>query len=309
VLLFPNCTKLSASHAVVIDAMKTSSLRIAVLVAIIAPFLVFHPTIARAATVTVMVGPGGFFFKPSSVTIHPGDSVLWMWSSSGHSSTSGSPGMQNGLWDSGIINQGAMFTHTFNTTGSFPYYCTVHGACCGMVGTVVVMSNPTPTPTPTPPPPPPGAGTAIVADFNGDGHRDFVVRNPATGQTAIWYLNNNVLISGVFGPKLPAGWGLRGAADFNGNGHPDYGLFNSATRQTALWYLSGPMFIGGALGPSPPSGWALVATADFNGDGKPDYVLYNAATRQTAIWYLNNNVFISGVLGPTLPAGWSLVGP
>ena len=33
--------------------MKTSSLRIAVLVAIIAPFLVFHPTIARAATVTV----------------------------------------------------------------------------------------------------------------------------------------------------------------------------------------------------------------------------------------------------------------
>ena len=65
--------------------MKTSSIRIAVLVAIIAPFLVFHPTIARAATVTVMVGPGGFFFTPSSVTIHPGDSVLWMWSSSGHS--------------------------------------------------------------------------------------------------------------------------------------------------------------------------------------------------------------------------------
>ena len=63
--------------------MKTSSLRIAMLVAIIAPFLVFHPTMARAATVTVMVGPGGFFFSPSSVTIHTGDSVLWMWSSSG----------------------------------------------------------------------------------------------------------------------------------------------------------------------------------------------------------------------------------
>ena len=128
--------------------MKTSSLRIAVLVAIIAPFLVFHPTIARAATVTVMVGPGGFFFTPSSVTIHTGDTVVWTWSSGGHSSTSGSPGMPGGLWDSGILNQGATFMHTFNTAGSFPYYCTVHGACCGMVGTVSV-SNSTPTPTPS----------------------------------------------------------------------------------------------------------------------------------------------------------------
>src|SRR5438874_11041470 len=119
--------------------MKTSSLRIAVLVAIIAPFLVFHPTIARAATVTVMVGPGGFFFKPSSVTIHPGDTVVWTWSSSGHSSTSGSPGMPSGLWDSLILNQGATFMHTFNTAGSFPYYCVPHGACCGMVGSVTVV--------------------------------------------------------------------------------------------------------------------------------------------------------------------------
>src|SRR5204863_863339 len=145
--------------------MKTSSLRIAVLVAIIAPFLVFHPTIARAATVTVMVGPGGFFFKPSSVTIHTGDSVLWMWSSGGHSSTSGSPGMPNGLWDSGILNQGATFMHTFNTTGSFSYYCTPHGACCGMVGTVIV-SNSMPTPSPTVTPTPTPAITARLGNIS-----------------------------------------------------------------------------------------------------------------------------------------------
>src|SRR5438552_1421451 len=150
----------------VIDAMKTSSLRIAVLVAIIAPFLVFHPTIARAATVTVMVGPGGFFFTPSSVTIHTGDSVLWMWSSTGHSSASGSPGTPNGLWDSGILNNGATFTHTFNAAGSFSYYCTPHGACCGMVGTVIV-SNSTPTPTPTPTP-------AVTSRLGNISTRDFV---------------------------------------------------------------------------------------------------------------------------------------
>src|SRR5437867_2809441 len=132
-----------------IEAMKTSLLRMAAVVVTIAPLLAFHPTVASGATVTVMVGPNCLCFVPSSVTIHPGDTVMWSWSSTGHSSTSGSPGSPNGLWDSGILNQGQTFSHTFNSAGSFPYYCTPHGQCCGMVGSVTV-SSPTPTPTPTP---------------------------------------------------------------------------------------------------------------------------------------------------------------
>jgi len=128
--------------------MKSSSGRLTVLLMLITPLLAFYPTVASAATVTVTVANNCLCFMPSSVTIHPGDTVQWTWSSSGHSSTSGSPGMPNGLWDSGILNQGAVFTQTFNTVGSFPYYCTPHGSCCNMVGTVTVVSNPTPTPTP-----------------------------------------------------------------------------------------------------------------------------------------------------------------
>src|SRR6267378_2104203 len=101
--------------------MKTSLLRMAAVVVTIAPLLAFCPTVASGATVTVMVGPNCLCFVPSSVTIQPGDTVQWIWSSSGHSSTSGSPGSPNGLWDSGLRNQGATFTQTFNTAGSFPY--------------------------------------------------------------------------------------------------------------------------------------------------------------------------------------------
>ena len=104
---------------------------------------------ASAATVTVLVGNSGFNFSPSSVTIHPGDTVRWNFSSSGHSTTSGNPGMPNGIWDSGIRGQGAIFSRTFNTVGTFPYFCTPHGQCCGMTGTVSVTAG-TPTPTPTP---------------------------------------------------------------------------------------------------------------------------------------------------------------
>lgn len=118
------------------------------MVATIASLLAFQPTVTSAATVTVTVGNNCFCFSPSSVTIHPGDTVRWTWSSTGHSSTSGTPGHPTGLWDSLILNQGAVFTHTFNSVGSFPYYCTPHGSCCNMVGMVTVV-NPMATPTPT----------------------------------------------------------------------------------------------------------------------------------------------------------------
>src|SRR4026209_2654804 len=117
--------------------------------------LIGFPKAASATTFDVSVAPGGdLVFSPSSVTIHPGDQVRWIFSSAGHTTTSGSPGMPNGIWDSMVRPQGATFTHMFNSTGTFAYYCTPHGGCCGMVGSVrVVSSTPTPTPPPMPGPP------------------------------------------------------------------------------------------------------------------------------------------------------------
>ena len=93
-----------------------------------------------------------------------------------------------------------------------------------------------------------------VADFNRDGHLDYLLYNGRTRQTAIWYLNNNVFSSGLNGPTLPAGWSVVGVADFNGDGHPDYLLFNSSTRQTAIWYLNNNAFSSGLSGPTLPGG-------------------------------------------------------
>jgi plastocyanin/uncharacterized protein YggT (Ycf19 family) len=130
--------------------MKMSPWRFALVVATAVLFFGYCKP-ASATTFNVTVGTNGdLVFTPSSITIQPGDAVQWTWSSSGHSTTSGSPGLPNGIWDSGILNQGATFTRTFNTAGTFPYYCTPHGGCCAMVGTVVVAAqSPTPTATPT----------------------------------------------------------------------------------------------------------------------------------------------------------------
>ena len=161
----------------------------------------------------------------------------------------------------------------------------------------------TPTPTPTPIATPP-----VSYDFNGDGHPDYVLYKASTRQTAIFYLNNRVFLTGRAGPTLPPGWVLVDTADFNGDGHPDYALFKPSTHQTVIQYLNNNAYINESYGPTIPSDWTFVAVGDFNGDGKPDYVLYNATTHRTAIWYMNNNLQIGSVTGPTLSVGWSLVG-
>ena len=93
---------------------------------------------SRAATVQVQVGAGGLKFTPQNVTIQVGDTVQWTWAASGHSSTSGTPGSPDGMWDSGIQNIGFVFSFTFTTAGTFNYFCMPHGACCGMIGSVTV---------------------------------------------------------------------------------------------------------------------------------------------------------------------------
>src|SRR4029453_7566750 len=159
--------------------------------------------------------------------------------------------------------------------------------------------------------PTPPSGWALVAtdEFNNDGKPDYVIYNPSTRQTAIWYLNNNMFIGGAYGPSIPAPWSLVGIADFNRDGKRDYLLFNPSTHNSVIWYLSGATRIGSAFGPTIAAGYNLVGTSDFNRDGKPDYLLFNPSTRQTAIWYLNNNVRIATAVGPTLAAGYTLAAP
>ncbi len=95
---------------------------------------------AMAATIQVQVGQDGLKFTPQDVTINVGDTVQWIWAASGHSTTSGVPGSPDGKWDSGVQNSGFVFNQTFTTAGSFNYFCSPHGLCCGMIGSVTVNS-------------------------------------------------------------------------------------------------------------------------------------------------------------------------
>jgi len=102
---------------------------------------------------TVQVGPG-IAFSPSTVTVAPGEAVIWDFQGFHTSTSDTSSGPE--VWDSGFLSSGT-FSHTFTTPGSYPFYCRVHSVPGGttMNGVVIVSgagATPTETPTPTPTP-------------------------------------------------------------------------------------------------------------------------------------------------------------
>jgi plastocyanin len=106
---------------------------------------------APPSTANVMVGPNGQNrFDPQTVTVIAGGTVTWHFMSGAHTVTSGAPGTVDGKFCSlrngtphpvtcdstSYARSSGTYLHTFATTGTYPYFCTVHGAM--MAGTVVV---------------------------------------------------------------------------------------------------------------------------------------------------------------------------
>ena len=70
-------------------------------------------------------------FRPSSVAVQLGDSVVWRNTDIvRHTTTS-----RKVAWDSGKLKSGARFVWVANQVGVFEYYCTTHR---GMKGTLTV---------------------------------------------------------------------------------------------------------------------------------------------------------------------------
>jgi plastocyanin len=81
---------------------------------------------AAGSTVTI----ADFAFMPQEVAVSVGTTVTWTnedWAP--HTVTAG-----DGSFDSGRLDQGASFEHTFNEAGTNAYFCTFHP---GMTGTII----------------------------------------------------------------------------------------------------------------------------------------------------------------------------
>ena len=70
-------------------------------------------------------------FNPSSITVSVNTTIKWTnKDADAHTATS-----NNGVFDSGSINDGGVYSYHFTTPGTYAYHCSIHPH---MTGTVIV---------------------------------------------------------------------------------------------------------------------------------------------------------------------------
>lgn len=84
---------------------------------------------AHAATASVSIGNN--FFNPQNTTIGTGDTVRWTNSTSTYHNVTGASPLS--YFRSPSIRNGATFSHTFPSSGTYPYRCTLHLNMSGSV--------------------------------------------------------------------------------------------------------------------------------------------------------------------------------
>ncbi|XGI84083.1 plastocyanin/azurin family copper-binding protein [Halorutilales archaeon Cl-col2-1] len=91
-------------------------------------------------TVGMFTSGSTYFFDPIGLHVEEGTTVTFAIESGAHSSTAYEDRIPEGAsaWDSGTISgQGESFSHTFETPGTYDYFCIPHKSL-GMVGRIVV---------------------------------------------------------------------------------------------------------------------------------------------------------------------------
>jgi FG-GAP-like repeat/Lectin C-type domain len=128
------------------------------------------------------------------------------------------------------------------------------------------------------------------------GGNNIAFRNYASGQNAIWQLNDATLADSKFiTPVSDKNWTMVASADFDGDGKDDLLWRNYSTGENAIWLkngtnldsfsAAGQKFITQVV----DTDWKMIAAADFNGDGKADILWRNNRSGENAVWFIDAN--------------------
>jgi plastocyanin len=127
-----------------------------------AAWLLRADTVSAQAAAAVTIA--NFAFAPAELAITAGTTVTWTNNQIAPHTVTADMG---GLFDSGILNQGQTFSHTFNEPGEFPYHCEVHPTMMAVVKvTAAAAPSAPPAPAATETPAPQLSGSSSITMDN-----------------------------------------------------------------------------------------------------------------------------------------------
>ena len=261
-------------------------------------------TSAFAAIANIGVGHLGTHFNPVVTNIFVNDQVLWNWEGTFHSTTSGTGGVPNGLWDTGIITSlPHTFMNSFPNPGNFPFYCSQH-VTLGMTGEVIVAVGNLP-PTVAITNPVPGAVFAAPASvtIQASASDDGTVTNVQFLVGASVVTNKATAPFFAVADNLAVGSNTLSAIASDNNGATATNKITISVVTPAPVLLSAPQ-------PVPPGEFRFSYTAN---DGL-SYIVQSAANLTTPNWTTLGTNMATGSsmnftdLNATLDAGYYRVG-
>ena len=157
---------------------------------------------------------------------------------------------------------------------------------------------------------------AGVADFDGDGKADVLLRHSITHRWYYYAMDGRTHVASKSGPidDLPddPSWAVAGVGDPDGDGTADL-LLRHATNGTWEYFPMNGRYVvkpgTGAVNLPSGSAWRLAGLADLNGDGLDDALLRN--TSGTWHWYpLDGRTLLSGDAATDLSTSldWKIAG-
>ena len=108
-----------------------------------------------------------FAFQPANLVVKAGTTVRWKnLGATSHTTKSDNP-VGAEPWNSPLIEPGEVFMRTFNTAGSYSYFCTIHQSMTGTITVIGPSVNPAPLLTSIDPSSAPAGSPALVLTLTG----------------------------------------------------------------------------------------------------------------------------------------------
>jgi RHS repeat-associated protein len=143
-----------------------------------------------------------------------------------------------------------------------------------------------------------------VADLNGDGTKDLIVRN-RDGAVTAWIMNSSGTIASSGQLRAAGPWKITHTGDFNGDGKADL-VWQHPDKSVEIWLMNGLTATTTTTLWGDDSPYVITHLGDFNGDGKDD-IVGRALNGDAAIWLMNGTSATSSSVVLNGTEGWRLV--